>query len=546
MNGERETVVVVGYGWIGQANAVALLRMGHKVAFYDPSEKIELHYRADAEEDYAKVERIDSVLAWEDQKPWYIICVGDRVDMETGEQDVTNIKKALASVKKADGRIILRSTVLPHHLATMDFSIYLPEFLHEQYAIEECESPFLFIVGKGDPKQPEPLFFAEWEKRAPKVFRGTPREASLLKYLSNIWNSVRIAFVNEFGDVIADSSDPSGHEQINRVINFMFENKSYVRYGRAYDGHCLPKDTMAFFTAHQKDHNVAIIRATHESNLVHQEKVVASTQVQKWYSSWEDDHLLHSRLEALEEWVRAQSFSQPLKPLLKRFKHGIEYFIPGRTIEEAAHIWDERAKENPLYYSNTRTPSGKLVSEPELNETGRLDFQQFIRNDELLQVLLARHSTHAVYDLGTGAGRMLPFFAETYERVVGGDISSVMLEKARGRVGSDSKIELEEMNGARSKQASDSITFLFSYQTLQHVATRQQILDILREMYRILKPGGVAKLQFRTGGRVAKWSWSYGPSFSEQEARSLLEQVGFRTHGAQVTDVKHLWLLAEK
>ena len=542
----KQKVVVVGYGWIGQANAVALTKMGYSVAYFDPSDSIDLHYQAESQKEYDAVTRLGSTFEWEQHKPWYIICVGDRVNMTTGEQDVSFIRKALDSVQKAKGRIILRSTVLPQHLATMQFDIYLPEFLHEQFAIEECENPFLFIVGKEHPTQQEPDFFAEWERRAPKVFRGTPREASLLKYLSNIWNSLRVAFINEFGDVIADPKKEHGLAQINRMINFMFENKSYLRYGRAYDGHCLPKDTMAFFTAHKKDHNVALIEATHISNDRHQKAIEGADFIHKWYSSWEDDRFLHSRMEEFEQWVRDNSFLKPFRPVFKQVKHGIEFFMPDRSHEEITTIWNERAKENPLYYSNSRTPSGSSVTEEEFFATGATDFDHFVSSDRKLQELLQPTAKHTVYEVGVGAGRMIPSFALTFNRVVGADISPVMLEQARSRVKRFDNVELREILDATLPGEDGMATFVFSYQTLQHVPSKKQLDILIREIYRILKKGGIAKLQFRTGKGLSKWAWSYGVSLTPAQARSLLEQNGFTVHYDMTEGSKHLWVLAEK
>ena len=139
-----------------------------------------------------------------------------------GEQDVSAIRSALDSIKNTKGGIILRSTVLPGYLESLKFDFYVPEFLHEKKAVEECMKPPYFILGKRNILKNEPNFFSVWRRSAVKVFEGTPEEASYLKYLSNTWNALRIAFVNEFGNAISLPTDKEKLAKNEKVINFFF------------------------------------------------------------------------------------------------------------------------------------------------------------------------------------------------------------------------------------------------------------------------------------------------------------------------------------
>jgi UDP-glucose 6-dehydrogenase len=198
--------------------------------------------------------------------------VGDRVD-EGGTQDVTFIRQALESIKNAKGTIILRSTIVPKTLSDLTFDYYIPEFLHEKFAIQECIRPYYYVRGSGTRKHDAwlPSVTELWQERAQKVFTGTYLEASHIKYFSNMWNALRIAFANELGDIVADSSKSSAPlEDAERVINFLFEGKSYLRYGRGFGGHCLPKDMRAFLAAYGDERNMAILSGAYESNRIHE------------------------------------------------------------------------------------------------------------------------------------------------------------------------------------------------------------------------------------------------------------------------------------
>ena len=215
-----------------------------------------------------------------------MVCVGDRVS-DDGLQDISAIKRALESLEKVKGRIILRSTIIPGHLKDLAFDYYIPEFLHEKKAVEECMNPHYFIVGKRKEELKEPSFFGVWRHSAVKVFEGTPEEASYIKYLSNTWNALRIAFVNEFGNAISLPTDKDKLAKNEKVINFLFEEKSYLRYGRSFGGHCLPKDSRAFYRWHKdQGKDMSLIEGMCRSNDAHRIIEEKHPHLPEWFSEW--------------------------------------------------------------------------------------------------------------------------------------------------------------------------------------------------------------------------------------------------------------------
>lgn len=292
----KEQVVIVGFGWVGQANALALLQMGYPVSYFDPNPP-KHHYTA-YENLYTQIHRLDSVGARDGENTWYVVCVGDRVS-EEGVQDITFIRSALESLKNLKGGVILRSTILPETLQSLRFDYYVPEFLHEKFAVEECLNPFFFVVGKRKGVRQSPSFFPVWRENSVHKFTGTPEEASQVKYLSNLWNSVRVAFVNEFGDGIREPKSKEDLASINKVIDFVLGGKQYRRYGRAFGGHCLPKDTRAFARSlRDRGMNAALLDGTYRSNAAHEALQGKYPNLPEWFSEWESPKM--SGKEALK------------------------------------------------------------------------------------------------------------------------------------------------------------------------------------------------------------------------------------------------------
>ena len=543
---KQETIVVVGYGWVGQANALALRILGYNVFFFDPGEPA-YHYRDNYSQIYDEIPRLGSVLEKDSENTWYIVAVGDRVSDE-GVQDISLVEKAAASLALAKGGVIVRSTLLPKNLAKLKFDFYLPEFLHEKQAVEECTNPHYFVVGNST-QRPEPSFFAVWEERAHKTFRGTPEEASYLKYLSNVWNAVRIAFVNEYGDLLYDPLIPANIPKIERVMDFIFEKKNYLRYGRSYGGHCLPKDVLAFWGAHKDgERSVALLRAMHESNLAHKSIEEKQSALPEWFSNWAAEYKKTPMSRMREAWVRFNYLPviRAIRSRLRVIVKTISKVIPDRDTAEVKKLWEDFAQKNPRYYVNPKTPSGTQVSDYELRETGKEDFAQHISADAALAEYLHPMSDKVAVDLGSGLGRVTEFFVPTFKEVYGVDVAPTFHELARKRVGKKMGVHFILGDGQHLPLPDESADFVFSYQTFQHLPRHSMVRSYFEEVARVLKEGGVAKIQLRTGPGAYKWTREYGVSFTSEEIKNLVESVGLKLLRMEPEKEKFLWVLVQK
>jgi UDP-glucose 6-dehydrogenase len=281
----RETIVIIGFGWVGQANALALRHMGYEVSYYDPAPPA-LHYAEGYQALYESIPLLAYPLEKDSADTWYMVCVGDTVSPE-GIQDISRIENALTMLREAAGRVVLRSTILPDKLESLQFDYYIPEFLHEKGAVAECITPHYFVVGSRQ-NHDLPSFVKQWASVAGKTFYGAPEQASYIKYLSNLWNSTRVAFINEFAFTISEPLSEYNLQYANDAVNFIFEQKDYLRYGRAFGGHCLPKDTRAFTHWYkEKGFDMHLLEAVSQANDVHVQRQKDYALLPEWYSGWQ-------------------------------------------------------------------------------------------------------------------------------------------------------------------------------------------------------------------------------------------------------------------
>ena len=543
---EKEKIVIIGYGWVGQANAIALTAMGYPVFYYDVHTPP--RYYGDFDKYYDDIKRLNNPLDEEGNNTWYVVCVGDKVS-SVGEQDISFIEKALVSIRQAKGRVVLRSTILPQNLSKLEFDYYLPEFLHEKKGVEECINPYYFVIGTTGSVKFMPNFLNEWRTNAHRIFSGTIEQASYIKYLSNIWNALRISFVNEVGDVMVDSKLVNV-EDTQRALDFLFEKKIYLRYGKAFSGHCLPKDSLAFAGIHSQNRKSHILEAIYLSNDSHQKLEGQREGLIEWSSPWEYYSHVSDSTDAMKFLIKRLfgsrhivGFKKIVKPIVNPI---INKVLGNNNLSDTRKTWNKLAKQNAFYFVNIGTPSRKKVNVFELRETGKFDYDRNVLNDKLIAGHLKDPKTSTVLEIGTGVARMTEFMACDFGQIKGIDISSEMVKIAQNRLKGVVNVAVSVNNGKSIPFSDNNFDLIYSQSVFRYLPNVDTVLSYLKEISRTLKADGIAKIQFRTGGTPRKWQWVYGVSFVPEEISNLAQSAGLRVIKQHIDGARNIWAWFEK
>jgi SAM-dependent methyltransferase len=143
---------------------------------------------------------------------------------------------------------------------------------------------------------------------------------------------------------------------------------------------------------------------------------------------------------------------------------------------------------------------------------------------------------HVVVDAGCGTGRHLRELLSRSARVIGLDHSGEMLAIARERVPPEDRDRVELLEAdLRSLPLDDaSADRVLCFETLQHVPTAEFRLEAVRELFRVLKPGGVFVISaYRWLGHIRRTkdgffdSGLYRYAFTSRELGALLREAGF-------------------
>ena len=217
-----------------------------------------------------------------------LVCVGTP-SRKNGSLDLTYLERVAEQIgdalkdKSSYHVVVVRSTVLPgttHQVVIpalertsgkkygTGFGVTVnPEFLREGTAIHDFRHPPLTLVGHNYTSDAEPTKALYGRVDAP-IETTTIRTAEMMKYASNTWHALKVAFANEIGNVCKRVGIDS-HEVMHIFCKDEKLNLSsyYMKPGFAFGGSCLPKDVRALqYRAKEVDLDMPVIQAILGSN----------------------------------------------------------------------------------------------------------------------------------------------------------------------------------------------------------------------------------------------------------------------------------------
>lgn len=180
-------------------------------------------------------------------------------------------------------------------------------------------------------------------------------------------------------------------------------------------------------------------------------------------------------------------------------------------------FWDDRAREDALYFVDDRMAYG--AADQEAFWAGGAEAVDLILGE--LDVGLSGGET--VVEIGCGVGRITRALAARADRVLALDVSIRMLELAREHNPDLGNVTWLQGSGTDLSGVPDGeADACFSHVVFQHIPDPQITLGYVREMGRVLKPGGWSAFQV-----------SNAPAVHEPRRTGLRARLG---RGPQGTD----------
>ena len=305
-------ISVFGLGYVGCITAACLADAGYQVVGVDiDSEKVAAlnqgkspFFEADLSDIISRCVRRGTLYATSDAKKAVqssdiaFICVGTPstpdggVNMDAVIQVCEVIGRALVE-KTGYYTVAIRSTMLPgtsleHCIPALErFSgkhvgedigyCVNPEFLREGNAIADFLSPPYTIIGELDIRSGSVLGDL-WSFMPTPLYRVPLGVGEVVKYASNAFHALKIAFANEIGSLCRNYGIDS-HEVMRIFVSDTKLNISsrYLQPGNAFGGSCLGKDLRALqHVAKKTNLDLCLLNSVNESNNAHIERIVNS------------------------------------------------------------------------------------------------------------------------------------------------------------------------------------------------------------------------------------------------------------------------------
>lgn len=164
--------------------------------------------------------------------------------------------------------------------------------------------------------------------------------------------------------------------------------------------------------------------------------------------------------------------------------------------------WDARAHTDSFRYIYSDVP---IASAEEFFGSGEADYGRYVA--PVITKLGFSTEGCAMLELGCGVGRMTRSFSRRFRVVYALDISPEMLKQGRALHPDFPNIVWMQGDGQGLGMFADaSLDFVFSFIVLQHMPTPQLGLNYVREMLRVLRPGGAFCFQFNNS-QVPTMNW---------------------------------------
>ncbi len=298
-------ISIFGMGYVGAVSAACFTELGHEVVGVDVNaDKVralnegispvveagvgELIRSAAADGRVRATDDCAEAVAATDLS---LVCVGTPSNA-AGELTLVAVEAVVADIgrairaKDADHALVIRSTVVPgttegrlaplleeHSGRKIGAGVELafnPEFLREGSAVKDFYAPPFTIIGsltEGGYRAVE----AVYAKVDAPAIRTEIKVAESVKFLSNAFHALKIAFANEAGallkDMGADAREAMRLFCEDRQLNI---SPAYLRPGFAFGGSCLPKELRAFQAlAKRRDVDVPMLASVLASNARH-------------------------------------------------------------------------------------------------------------------------------------------------------------------------------------------------------------------------------------------------------------------------------------
>ena len=201
--------------------------------------------------------------------------------------------------------------------------------------------------------------------------------------------------------------------------------------------------------------------------------------------------------------------------------------------------WNERAREDMGYYvafgHKDQDDAAFFATATEVINNLEM---------ELRRAPPAQRRQWRALEIGCGPGRLMRPMSRHFAEIHGVDISDEMIKLAREKLSDIPHAHAHVCDGARLTEFPDNwFHFVYSYAVFQHIPSQEVVFEYLREIRRVLKPGGLTRLQFNglPRGYESRFDTWAGARFSSSEIVEFTQSQNLQLLALEGAATQYLW-----
>jgi UDPglucose 6-dehydrogenase len=289
----KETIGVIGVGWVGLVTASCFAELGHRVVARDIlPEKIEALSRG---ETTIHEPGLDELLARNAERLTFttemdellesarllFVCV-DTPPTRSGDADLSRVRTVVKELPEGGEHILIMKSTVPAGTGEAIRRdrpglayVSCPEFLKEGSAVEDFLHPDRVVIGadRGDEAASDAVATL-YEPLGGELVRTDVASAEMIKLASNAFLATKISFVNEIANVCEEVGADVGEVARGMGLDQRI-GSSFLRAGIGYGGSCFPKDVSALkMLAGNTGYHFQLLNAVIEVNELQKRRVV--------------------------------------------------------------------------------------------------------------------------------------------------------------------------------------------------------------------------------------------------------------------------------
>jgi UDPglucose 6-dehydrogenase len=294
---EKETIGVVGVGWVGLVTAACFAELGHRVVAMDVDEakvealsagEIPIHEPGLTELVSSNSERLTFTASMDDvlaDARLLFVCV-DTPPTYSGDADLSRVRAVVDTLPPdGDFALVMKSTVPAGTGASIKRDVpgisYVscPEFLKEGSAVDDFMHPDRVVVGAdtGDEWAAD-MVAAIYAPLGGELVRTDVASAEMIKLASNAFLATKISFINEIANVSEELGADVGEVARGMGLDDRI-GPQFLKAGVGFGGSCFPKDVEALKQlAGNTGYHFQLLTAVVEVNRLQKRRIIGKLQ----------------------------------------------------------------------------------------------------------------------------------------------------------------------------------------------------------------------------------------------------------------------------